>query len=64
MAYRKFDTCFFERYAQLTLETILGCEYSNLVNKYRPDLPKEANTLGTAGSVKPFLIFFRVSKRG
>ena len=46
MAYRKFDTCFFERYAQLTLETILGCEYSNLVNKDRPDLQKEDNTLG------------------
>ena len=32
MAKRKFDTCFFERYAKITLETFLGEEYSALVN--------------------------------
>ena len=47
MAYRKFDTCFFERYAQLTLETILGEKYSSLVNKDRPDLQSpNGTTLG------------------
>ncbi len=47
MAYRKFDTCFFERYAQLTLETILGKKYSGLVNKDRPDLQSpNGTTLG------------------
>ncbi len=47
MAYRKFDTCFFERYAQLTLETILGEKYSGLVNKDRPDLQSpNGTTLG------------------
>ena len=46
MAYRKFDTCFFERYAQLTLETVLGDEYSGLINKDRPDLQTPDNRLG------------------
>ncbi|MBQ5784014.1 MAG: hypothetical protein IIW11_03385, partial [Bacteroidales bacterium] len=46
MAYRKFDTCFFERYAQLTLETILGENFAGLINKDRPDLQKEDGTLG------------------
>lgn len=46
MAYRKFDTCFFERYAQLTLENILGKEYASLVNKDRPDLQTEDLRLG------------------
>ena len=45
MAYRKFDTCFFERYAQLTLETILGEKYSGLVNKDRPDLQSRNGTV-------------------
>ena len=35
---RKFDTCFFERYAQITLETCLGPHYASLVNEDRPDL--------------------------
>jgi hypothetical protein len=35
---RKFDTCFFERYAQITLETVLGEKYAALVNEDRPDL--------------------------
>ena len=46
MAYRKFDTCFFERYAQLTLEKILGEKYAFLVNKDRPDLQNEDGSLG------------------
>jgi RNA polymerase primary sigma factor len=46
MAYRKFDTCFFERYSQLTLQTILGEKYASLVNKDRPDLQMEDGSLG------------------
>ena len=46
MGYRKFDTCFFERYAQLTLQTLLGEEYASLVNKDRPDLQTPDNRLG------------------
>ena len=43
---RKFDTCFIERYAQITLETILGEEYAALVNEDRPDLQMPDKTLG------------------
>ena len=43
---RKFDTCFFERYAQITLETCLGTEYSALVNEDRPDLQMPDHSLG------------------
>ena len=43
---RKFDTCFFERYAQITLETVLGDEYADLVNEDRPDLQKPDKSLG------------------
>ena len=46
MAKRKFDTCFFERYAKITLETFLGEEYSALVNEDRPDLQMEDRSLG------------------
>ena len=46
MAYRKFDTCFFERYAQLTLQTILGSRYASLVNIDRPDLQTPDKSLG------------------
>ena len=46
MAYRKFDTCFFERYAHLTLETILGSRFGALVNRDRPDLQFPDNSLG------------------
>ena len=46
MGGRKFDTCFFERYAQITLETLLGEEYADLVNKDRPDLQKPDRSLG------------------
>lgn len=46
MAYRKFDTCFFERYAQLTLSSVLGNSFDSLVNKDRPDLQTPDNSLG------------------
>lgn len=43
---RKFDTCFFERYAQITLNTVLGEVYADLVNEDRPDLQKPDKSLG------------------
>jgi len=46
MGGRKFDTCFFERYAQVSLETILGKEYAALVNEDRPDLQMPDGSLG------------------
>ncbi|MBO5808781.1 MAG: hypothetical protein J6R15_05470 [Bacteroidales bacterium] len=46
MAGRKFDTCFFERYAKHTLETFLGSGYSVLVNEDRPDLQMPDMSLG------------------
>ena len=46
MGKRKFDTCFFERYAQIKLETILGPSYSALVNEDRPDLQMQDRSLG------------------
>lgn len=46
MGKRKFDTCFFERYAQITLETLLGDRYASLVNEDRPDLQMPDKSLG------------------
>lgn len=46
MSNRKFDTCFFERYAQITLETCLGSDYAELVNEDRPDLQMPDHSLG------------------
>lgn len=43
---RKFDTCFFERYAQITLETLLGEGFADLVNEDRPDLQMPDRSLG------------------
>ena len=43
---KKFDTCFFERYAQITLETVLGESYASLVNEDRPDLQMPDGSLG------------------
>lgn len=43
---RKFDTCFFERYARITLETVLGESYAALVNEDRPDLQMPDHSLG------------------
>ena len=38
MANREFGTCFFERYAQISLSALLGSEFDGLVNLDRPDL--------------------------
>ncbi len=38
MAIRKFGTCFFEQYAQISLSALLGSEFDCLVNRDRPDL--------------------------
>jgi len=46
MGKRKFDTCFFERYAQICLENILGRDYEGLVNEDRPDLQMPDRSLG------------------
>jgi len=46
MGKRKFDTCFFERYAHVCLETLLGERYESLVNEDRPDLQMPDHTLG------------------
>ena len=42
----KFDTCFFERYAMVSLATLLGEPYVHLVNRDRPDLQDEEGGLG------------------
>ena len=42
----KFDTCFFERYAKLTLEHLLGEPYGGLVNRDRPDLQMPDRSMG------------------
>ncbi len=34
----RFDTCFFERYARISLETLLDPEFAGLLNRDRPDL--------------------------
>lgn len=47
MGYRKYDTCFFERYAIIALKTLLGHKFDNLVNEDRPDLQSaDGKTLG------------------
>ena len=46
MAGRRFDTCFFERYARYTLETFLGSSYGALINEDRPDLQMPDKSLG------------------
>lgn len=42
----KYNTCFFETYAKLTLESVLGETYSALENKDRPDLQMPDRSLG------------------
>lgn len=42
----KFDTCFFERYAMVTLRTILGERYGELINDDRPDLQMPDRSMG------------------
>ncbi len=47
MTYRKYDTCFFERYAMLQLQMLLGHKFDNLANRDRPDLQSVgSNSLG------------------
>lgn len=46
MGKRKFDTCFFERYAQICLQAILGDAYADLLNEDRPDLQMPDHSLG------------------
>lgn len=42
----KFDTCFFERYAMVSLAALLGEHYAHLVNRDRPDLQDETKGIG------------------
>ena len=42
----KFDTCFFGRYAMVSLATLLGEHYAHLVNRDRPDLQDETQGIG------------------
>ena len=47
MTARKFDTCFFEQYAQISLSRLLGSEFDGLVNRDRPDLQSpDGKTVG------------------
>ncbi len=43
---RTFDTCFFERYAKISLETLFGGQYASLVNADRPDLQSPDGSIG------------------
>ena len=43
---RKFDTNFFERYARITLTSLLGDRYGQMLNEDRPDLQMEDRSLG------------------
>ena len=40
---RKYGTCFFEQYAQISLCRLLGSEFDCLVNRDRPDLQSEGS---------------------
>ena len=44
MATRRFGTCFFERYAKISLSALLGSEFDCLVNLDRPDLQSSDGT--------------------
>lgn len=44
MATRRFGTCFFERYAKISLSALLGSEFDCLVNLDRPDLQSADGT--------------------
>jgi hypothetical protein len=39
---QKYDTCFFEKYAQIVLASVVGPEFGSLVNRDRPDLQSSA----------------------
>lgn len=44
---RKYDTCFFERYAKISLESLLGPEFGSLEVVDRPDLQSRGdNSIG------------------
>ena len=49
MAIRKFGTCFFEQYAQISLSALLGSEFDCLVNRDRPELLKDVAGITPAG---------------
>ena len=43
----RFDTCFFERYARVSLEKLLDKDFAALLNMDRPDLQSaDGKTLG------------------
>ena len=42
----RFDTCFFERYAKISLENLLGEKYASLINSDRPDLQSPDGSIG------------------
>lgn len=42
----RFDTCFFERYAKISLENLLGEKYASLINSDRPDLQDPEKRIG------------------
>lgn len=46
MGKTKFDTCFFERYAMVSLTSLLGERYACLVNEDRPDLQAPDHSIG------------------
>lgn len=46
MGQRKFDTCFFERYARTSLEMLLDRKYASLINDDRPDLQAPDRSIG------------------
>lgn len=46
MGKTKFNTCFFERYAMISLTTLLGDRYACLVNEDRPDLQAPDHSIG------------------
>lgn len=46
MGKTKFDTCFFERYAMISLQMLLGNRYACLVNEDRPDLQAPDHSIG------------------
>ncbi len=46
MANKRFDTNFFERYARITLRSVMGEKYGSLLNEDRPDLQMKDRSLG------------------
>lgn len=42
----KFDTNFFERYAKISLTELVDRQFDHLVNRDRPDLQDEVNSIG------------------